>query len=580
MSKTIISDTNLADILGVSVRTVESWIEKEKYPSHKNKKGRSCFYMQDLMTIPEVRQMLETRWDEEACVTPLRDFTSVELFAGAGGLALGMHLAGFRHVLLNEMDAMACQTLRRNHPEWNVLEGDIHQIDFTPLRGQVDFLSGGFPCQAFSYAGKKGGLDDARGTLFFELVRAVREIQPKVFMGENVKGLLSHDDGKTLEVIRNAIAELGYTLVEPRVLKAIMYQVPQKRERLILVAIRNDIAERVQFRWPDPYKRVMILRDAFYAGELFPVDVPASDGQAYPEKKRRVMEMVPEGGDWRDLPEEVQKEYMGGSFYLGGGKTGMARRLSLDEPSLTLTCAPAQKQTERCHPLETRPLTVREYARIQTFPDEWRFEGNLTAQYKQIGNAVPVNLSYAIGRSLIRLFNEIDAMQPEESRFEEANRIAHDMLPPELCELDLFGVQQEYPTDIIVNPCIDTRAEDEELDASKNVLVCLVKNDNVAAYKDRSAKIYYTGKKFPSTVKLNKLYYFMPYTKRKGIRDLYLIKVARVGTKHEVRPEADENDLRLVFEIEFVKQLFDDYRPHRLRIWETFTDTTLGELMQ
>ena len=579
MSKTIISDTNLADILSVSVRTVEGWISKEKYPSHKDGKGRSFFNMKDLDTIPEIRQMLETHWDEEAQAVPLRDFTSVELFAGAGGLALGMHLAGFRHVLLNEMDEMACQTLRRNRPEWNVLEGDVHQVDFTPLRGHVDFLSGGFPCQAFSYAGKKGGLDDARGTLFFELARAVREIQPKVFMGENVKGLLSHDDGRTLDVIRNAIAELGYTLVEPRVLKAILYQVPQKRERLILVAIRNDISQQIQFRWPDPYKRVMTLRDAFYAGELFPVDVPASDGQAYPEKKRKVMEMVPEGGDWRDLPEEVQKEYMGASFYLGGGKTGMARRLSLDEPSLTLTCAPAQKQTERCHPLETRPLTVREYARIQTFPDEWKFEGNLTAQYKQIGNAVPVNLSYAIGRSLIRLFNEIDAMNPEESHFEEANNIARGMLPPQLCELDLFGVKQEYPADIIVNPCIDTKVEDAVLDYSKNVLVCLVKNDNIAAYNDRSAKIYYTGKKFPSTVKLNKLYYFMPYTKRKGIRDLYLIKVARIGTKHEVRTECDDNDLRLVFEIEFVKQLFDDYKPHRLKIWETFTDTTLDELM-
>ena len=575
-----ISVNNLADILGTSLATAQKWGESGVYPYYTNEYGKKGFFMEDLLNVPSVRQMLESRWDEEAQVTPLRDFTSVELFAGAGGLALGMHLAGFRHILLNEMDAMACQTLRRNHPEWNVLEGDIHQIDFTPLRGHVDFLSGGFPCQAFSYAGKKGGLEDARGTLFFELARAVREIQPKVFMGENVKGLLSHDDGKTLDVIRNAIAELGYTLVEPRVLKAIMYQVPQKRERLILVAVRNDIAQQIQFRWPDPYKRVMTLRDAFYAGELFPVNVPASDGQAYPEKKRRVMEMVPEGGDWRDLPEEVQKEYMGASFYLGGGKTGMARRLSLDEPSLTLTCAPAQKQTERCHPIETRPLTVREYARIQTFPDEWIFEGNLTAQYKQIGNAVPVNLSYAIGRSLIRLFNEIDAMNPEETHFEEANRIAHDMLPPQLCELDLFGVKQEYPTDIIVNPCIDTKLDDTDLDVTKNVLVCLVKNDNIAAYKDHSAKIYYTGKKFPSTVKLNKLYYFMPYTKRKGIRDLYLIKVARVGTKHEVRPEADENDFRLVFEIEFIKQLFDDYQPHRLKIWETFTDTTLGELME
>lgn len=577
---TFLSATNLADILGTSFATVQKWGEAGVYPSCKNEKGKEGFYMEDLTEIPPVRSMLETRWQEEANVTPLRNFTSVELFAGAGGLALGMHLAGFKHVLLNEMDEMACQTLRRNRPEWNVLEGDVHKVDFTPLRDKVDFLSGGFPCQAFSYAGKKGGLNDTRGTLFFELARAVREIRPKVFLGENVKGLLSHDDGRTLEVIRTAIAELGYTLVEPRVLKAIMYKVPQKRERLILVAIRNDIAEQVAFRWPDPYKRVMTLRDAFYKGDLFSTDVPVSDGQAYPEKKKRVMAMVPEGGDWRDLPVEVQKEYMGGSFYLGGGKTGMARRLSLDEPSLTLTCAPAQKQTERCHPTETRPLTVREYARIQTFPDEWLFEGNLTAQYKQIGNAVPVNLSYAIGRSLIRLLNEIDALHPEESKYEEANRIAREMVPPQLYEIDLFNVKQEYPREIVLNSYTAEITPEEDLDVTKNLLVCLVKNDNVAKYNDRTARIYYTGKKFPSTVALNRLYYFMPYVKRKGVRDLYLIRLARVGTKHEVHPEADENDFRLVFEIEFVKQLFDDYKPMRLKIWDTFTDTTLGGMME
>lgn len=580
MSKTFLSATNLADILGTSFATVQKWGETGVYPYRKNEQGKEGFYMEDLTEIPSVRSMLETRWEEEAHATPLRDFTSVELFAGAGGLALGMHLAGFKHVLLNEMDEMACQTLRRNRPEWNVLEGDVHKVDFTPLRDKVDFLSGGFPCQAFSYAGKKGGLNDTRGTLFFELARAVNEIRPKVFLGENVKGLLSHDDGKTLEIIRSAIAELGYTLVEPRVLKAIMYKVPQKRERLILVAIRNDIAEQVAFRWPDPYKRVMTLRDAFYKGDLYSADVPVSDGQAYPEKKKRVMAMVPEGGDWRDLPVEVQKEYMGGSFYLGGGKTGMARRLSMDEPSLTLTCAPAQKQTERCHPTETRPLTVREYARIQTFPDEWQFEGNLTAQYKQIGNAVPVNLSYAIGRSLIRLLNEIDAMHPEESRYEEANRIARGMVPPRLYEIDLFSVKQEYPNEIVLNSYAAEIKQETDLDVTKNLLVCLVKNDNVATYNDRTARIYYTGKKFPSTVALNRLYYFMPYVKRKGVRDLYLIRLARVGTKHEVHPEADANDFRLVFEIEFVKQLFDDYKPMRLKIWETFTDTTLGEMME
>lgn len=574
---TFLSVNNLADLTGTSLATAQKWGESGVYPYHRNEKGKNGFYMEELMEVEPVKMMLETNWDEEFYVAPLRDFTSVELFAGAGGLALGMHLAGFRHVLLNEMDAMACQTLRRNHPEWNVLEGDIHNVDFTPLRGKVDFLSGGFPCQAFSYAGKKGGLNDTRGTLFFELARAVSEIQPKVFLGENVKGLLSHDNGKTLQVIRNAIDELGYTLVEPRILKAIMYQVPQKRERLILIAIRNDIAQRVQFKWPAPYRRVMTLRDAFYKGELFPEDVPYSEGQTYPAKKARVMAMVPEGGDWRDLPVEEQKSYMGGSFYLGGGKTGMARRLSMDEPSLTLTCAPAQKQTERCHPTETRPLTVREYARIQTFPDKWQFEGNLADQYKQIGNAVPVNLAYAIGRSLIRLFNDIDAQKHEETQFVEANEIARTMVPPQLFPLDLFTVKQEYPDKIVANPYYNDNGAG--LDETKNVLVSLVKNDNIDLYNERTAKIYYTGKRFPSTVKLNHLYYFMPYTKKKGIRDLYLIKVARVGTKHEVRADCDDNDFRLVFEIEFLRQLFPDYKPIRLNIWQTFTDTKLRNIL-
>lgn len=220
--------------------------------------------------------------------------------------------------------------------------------------------------------------------------------------------MFTHDNGKTLEVIRNTIKELGYTLVEPHVLKAILYQVPQKRERLFLVAIRNDLAEKASFGWPAPYHRIMTLRDAFCKGELFNTDVPKSDGQVYPKRKKEIMDMVPMGGNWNDLPIEIQKEYLKGSFYLGGGKTGIARRLSLDEPSLTLTCAPAMKQTERCHPTETRPLTVREYARIQTFPDDWQFKGNQIAQYKQIGNAVPVNLAWAMGRSLIRLLNGLD----------------------------------------------------------------------------------------------------------------------------------------------------------------------------
>lgn len=410
-----VSENNFAALMGTSNSTAQKWAESGVYPSHVVN-GIRGFDMEELTEIPEVSEMINGKWDEESHVEPLRQYTSVELFAGGGGLALGMSLAGFHHVLLNEFDTSACKTLRTNRPDWNVIEGDVRHIDFTPLREKVDFLSGGFPCQAFSYAGKQGGFNDTRGTLFFELARAVKEIRPKVFMGENVKGLTSHEDGKTFATICNVIRELGYTLVEPRVLKAIMYQVPQKRERLILIAIRNDIAKRVQFHWPSPYERVLTLRDALYKSVIFDKNVPQSEGVKYPEKKKRVLELVPQGGDWRDLPEDVARDYMGGSWLLGGGKTGMARRLSLDEPSLTLTCAPAQKQTERCHPLETRPLTVREYARIQTFPDYWQFQGPMSAKYKQIGNAVPVNLAWAIGRSLIRLFNDIQTEFPSETQ--------------------------------------------------------------------------------------------------------------------------------------------------------------------
>jgi DNA (cytosine-5)-methyltransferase 1 len=130
--------------------------------------------------------------------------------------------------------------------------------------------------------------------------------------------------------------------------------------------------------------------------------VPKSEGQVYTEKKKKIMDLVPQGGYWRDLPDDLQRDYMGASYFLGGGKTGMARRLSADEPSLTLTCNPAQKQTERCHPTETRPLRIREYARIQTFPDTYEFIGSLSSKYKQIGNAVPVELAYKIGKEIIK----------------------------------------------------------------------------------------------------------------------------------------------------------------------------------
>lgn len=333
------------------------------------------------------------------------EYRVLELFAGGGGLAIGLEMAGIKCVALNEMDKWACQTLRINRPNWNVLEGDIRQFNFSEYHNKVDIVTGGFPCQAFSYAGKRLGLADARGTLFYEFARVVQEVNPVICVGENVKGLLSHDNGRTLEGMISILDEIGYNVVTPiQVLKATEYNVPQKRERLLLIGIRKDISTR--FEYPKPQSTIYTLSDALKRGALYDNDVPESEGAKYPLRKKEVLDLVPPKGYWRDLPIDIQKEYMGGSYHLGGGKTGMARRIGWDEPSLTLTCSPAQKQTERCHPDETRPFTIREYARIQTFPDEWQFMGSIAHKYKQIGNAVPVNMAREIGYSIITFLNK------------------------------------------------------------------------------------------------------------------------------------------------------------------------------
>lgn len=337
-------------------------------------------------------------------VTAIRKYKSLELFAGAGGLALGLEKAGFDVQALVEIDKYAADTLRKNRKSWNVIEEDIIKVSeqgiitYLPKYTDIDFISGGYPCQAFSYAGHKLGLDDVRGTMFFYFAKIIKDLSPKVFLAENVKGLSSHDDGRTLQTMIEIYENLGYN-VSWHIVRANNYGVAQKRERVIIVGIRKDF--NIDYRLPKEYSYKPVLRDALK-------EVPISDGEKYPEKKRKVLELVPAGGYWRDLPEEIAKEYMGKSYYSGGGRTGMARRISWDEPCLTLTCSPAQKQTERCHPDETRPFTVREYARIQSFPDEWKFSGSMGQQYKQIGNAVPVELARAVGLSIIDALNRIE----------------------------------------------------------------------------------------------------------------------------------------------------------------------------
>lgn len=380
----ISTQTALAHTMGITKNQL-SVILSNKYTPFKSNVLNLCKALNiELEEIIEVDCKTNLNFENNS-----NDITAIELFAGAGGLALGLEKAGINSIQHIEIDKFCCETLRRNRPLWNVIESDISTVDFSKYRNKIDIVTGGSPCQAFSYSGKKLGFEDTRGTLFYQFARCVNQVQPKIFMFENVRGLISHDKGRTLDTILSVFKELKYS-VKYKVLNANDFGVAQKRERIIIIGTKKGIS----FSYPKPLNDKPVLKDVLK-------NVPNSAGQSYSEKKKNILSKVPAGGCWINLPLELQKEYLGASFYSGGGKRGMARRISWDEPSLTLTCSPSQKQTERCHPDETRPFTVREYARIQSFPDDWQFSGGIGSQYKQIGNAVPVELAYHIAKELV-----------------------------------------------------------------------------------------------------------------------------------------------------------------------------------
>lgn len=296
---------------------------------------------------------------------------SIELFAGAGGLALGLEKAGFYHIGLVEFNRFAADTLKRNRPNWNVLCEDVELVaardlekEFSIKKGELDLLSGGAPCQSFSYAGKRLGLEDTRGTMFYHYATFLRKLKPKMFLFENVKGLLTHDDGRTYETICSIFEEQGYKVVH-EILNAWDYSVPQKRERLITIGIRNDLASSCIFSFPLKHSKKLLIKDI-----VLDVNPSKEECALYSKYKETIFSLVPPGGYWRDVDPVIAKEYMKSCWEMGGGRTGILRRMSLEEPSLTVLTNPGMKQTDRCHPLEVRPFSYRENARLQTFPDD------------------------------------------------------------------------------------------------------------------------------------------------------------------------------------------------------------------
>ena len=306
----------------------------------------------------------------------------------------------------------------------NVLGGDIREIDpqklldMTNLKvGEPFLICGGPPCQPFSTAGKRLGINDPRGSLFMDFIRMIDYIRPRFFVMENVKGIMSaplkhvpneeRDDndpeqklGTVLDVILSEFRKLGYKTVYG-LLDAVNYGAPQFRERFVLIGSRDheDIFlpipthfqkhQNPEYRWRTIGDAIRDLEDA------------EGDCASFSVERRKYLQMVPEGGNWRSLPADVIPVAMGGAYESGGGKVGFYRRLSYSQPSPTVVTSPVQKATMMCHPVKDRPLSVMEYARIQQFPDDWKFIGTTAAKYRQIGNAVPVGLGEAIGKTLI-----------------------------------------------------------------------------------------------------------------------------------------------------------------------------------
>ncbi|MCI6752015.1 DNA cytosine methyltransferase [Selenomonas bovis] len=339
---------------------------------------------------------------------------AISLFSGGMGLDIGLQDAGIRIAIGQDLDSSCIKTIRENGHA--AIEGDITQLRSETLLeqaglriGEPFLICGGPPCQPFSTAGKRLGVNDPRGSLFIEFVRMIREIRPRFFVMENVKGLVSSklvdrggksEDTTVLDVVLEQFAHIGYHTVHG-ILDAVNYGVPQFRERLIILGSRDN--EQVFLPVPthfqihqNPLYRWNVLGDA-----IRDLEDDVGECASFSQERLHFLKMVPEGGNWRDLPEEAKKIAMGGAYYSGGGKVGFYRRLSYKQPSPTLVTSPVQKASMFCHPVKDRPLSVREYARIQQFPEDWRFVGTTAAKYRQIGNAVPVGLARAVGQALL-----------------------------------------------------------------------------------------------------------------------------------------------------------------------------------
>jgi DNA (cytosine-5)-methyltransferase 1 len=423
MDTDLISIEDASQILGKTPQYVRSIVRKGILPA--DRIGKSWIINKSNLDdfINDYNEPMDDR--RNRVILKKNQPIVLSFFSGAMGLDLGLEAEGLHAILASEIDEAARKTIIKNKPEIGLI-GDINNYSAQDIREAanlskdqaISLIVGGPPCQAFSTAGKREGFSDERGNVFLTFIDRIIELQPQFAVIENVRGLLSapldhrpHNrrgfgfppltpdqlKGGALEFILEKLRAAGYG-VTFNLYNSANFGSPQKRERVVLVCAKDGThmpyltpthAEGGTFGLPC----WRTVREAFKGLE----DIKHNHVN-FPEKRLKYYRLLKDGQYWRHLPEELQKEALGASFYAGGGKTGFLRRLAWDLPSPTLVTHPAMPATDLAHPALDRPLSVQEYKRIQEFPDDWQVEGSLLDQYKQIGNAVPCGLGRAIGR--------------------------------------------------------------------------------------------------------------------------------------------------------------------------------------
>lgn len=334
-------------------------------------------------------------------------YTHVSLFSGCGGFDLGLRAAGFRTVFANDFNESAAETHKHNLGD--ILVGDIRKVEFPELP-RPDLLTAGFPCQPFSNAGLRKGTKDARGDLYLSALKAVKHFNPKTVIFENVRGLLSskHEGRRVIEIIVENLSELGYS-VNFSLVDASKHNVPSQRLRVLIVGVHRD-EDLGKFAFPDSVVRPeLALKNIIF-------DIPnegvtgVKEVITYSPQAESLEKHIPEGGCWRDIPDKYLPErmkkikknivrYHYPRFY---------QRCDRDEIAGTITASFQPEKAGVFHPTKHRALSVREVARIQSFPDWFEFKGMTSSKYLQIGNAVPPRLAYEIGLQLDRVLKGED----------------------------------------------------------------------------------------------------------------------------------------------------------------------------